>query len=68
MLAEVFSVPTSQFIKYELTVWLPWLIKRYVLFKKIPKPPPIIGKAETTLPGELPDEKVVELRPPPYGV
>ncbi|GJN83047.1 hypothetical protein PLIIFM63780_006593 [Purpureocillium lilacinum] len=43
---EVFSVPTKKFIHYEATVWLPWFIKRYVFFQKIPRPPPIIEKAE----------------------
>jgi len=43
-LDQVFSVPTSQYIGYELKVWLPYFIKRHVLRKKIPKPPPIIEK------------------------
>ena len=42
--AEVFSVPTSKFLHYETTVWLPYFIKRYVFFRKIEKPPPIIEK------------------------
>jgi len=46
LLTEVFSVPTKKFIHYEATVWLPWFIKRYVFFQKIPRPPPIIEKAE----------------------
>lgn len=41
---EVFSVPTSKFIGYELKVWLPYFCKRHVLRKKIEKPPPIIEK------------------------
>ncbi|KAG8413628.1 hypothetical protein J3458_012697 [Metarhizium acridum] len=45
-LDQVFSVPTKKFIHYEATVWLPWFIKRYVLFQKIPRPPPLIEKAE----------------------
>ncbi len=44
--AEVFSVPTSQFIGYELKVMLPWFIKAKILRKKIGKPPPIIERAE----------------------
>ncbi|KAJ6542771.1 MFS transporter [Mycena capillaripes] len=44
-LDQVFSVPTSQYIKYESTVWLPWFIKRYVLRKNIPRPPAIIERA-----------------------
>lgn len=44
--AEVFSVPTKNFIKHELTVWLPWFIKRYVFRQNIAKPPPIIEKGE----------------------
>ncbi|KAJ7908833.1 putative sugar transporter [Mycena leptocephala] len=45
-LDQVFSVPTSQYIKYESTVWLPWFIKRYILRRNIPRPPPIIERAE----------------------
>ncbi|KID84289.1 Sugar/inositol transporter [Metarhizium guizhouense ARSEF 977] len=45
-LDQVFSVPTKKFIHYEATVWLPWFIKRYVFFQKIPRPPPLIEKAE----------------------
>ncbi|KAJ7318581.1 hypothetical protein DFH08DRAFT_971321 [Mycena albidolilacea] len=41
---QVFSVPTSQYIEYELTVWLPWFIKCYVLFRNIPKPPALIER------------------------
>ena len=43
---QVFSVPTKDFLSYELKVWLPWFLRRYVLFQKIPKPPPIIEKAD----------------------
>ncbi|KAK1926001.1 putative sugar transporter [Papiliotrema laurentii] len=41
---QVFSVPTSEYISYESKVWLPWFIKRYVLFRKVPKPLPIIER------------------------
>jgi hypothetical protein len=44
--AEVFSVPTSQFISYETKVWLPYFIKRHILRKKIAKPPAIIERGE----------------------
>ncbi len=30
----VFAVPTRVFIHYQTTKWLPWFIKRYVLFQK----------------------------------
>ncbi|KAK6006712.1 hypothetical protein QM012_005720 [Aureobasidium pullulans] len=44
---QVFSVPTKSFLNYELGTWLPYFIKRHVLFQKsTPKPPPIIEKAE----------------------
>ena len=43
---EVFSVPTSKFLRHELTVWLPWFIKRYILRQRLPKPPQIIEKEE----------------------
>jgi hypothetical protein len=48
-IAEVFSVPTKKFIHYELTVWLPWFIKRYIFRQNIPRPPPIIATAEEAL-------------------
>ncbi|KAK7028776.1 facilitated glucose transporter [Favolaschia claudopus] len=42
---QVFSVPTSTYIKYESTVWLPWFIKRYIFFRKdVPRPAPLIEK------------------------
>ncbi|KAL8647715.1 MAG: hypothetical protein Q9210_005390 [Variospora velana] len=50
-LDQVFSVPTSKFIGHELTVWLPYFIKRHILRKNIAKPPQIIEK----------DDKVKEL-------
>ncbi|KAJ6502695.1 hypothetical protein C8R47DRAFT_1007777, partial [Mycena vitilis] len=43
-LDQVFSVPTSKYIKYESTVWLPWFLKRYVLRRDVPRPPPIIAR------------------------
>ncbi|KAJ7099577.1 hypothetical protein B0H15DRAFT_771505 [Mycena belliarum] len=43
-LDQVFSVPTSTYIKYESTVWLPWFIKRYILRMDVPKPPAIIER------------------------
>ncbi|KAJ5242443.1 uncharacterized protein N7469_000770 [Penicillium citrinum] len=45
-LDQVFSVPTKDFIHHELTVWLPWFIKRHIFRKNIPKPPPIIATAD----------------------
>ncbi|KHO01539.1 General substrate transporter [Metarhizium album ARSEF 1941] len=46
-LDQVFSIPTKKFIHYEATVWLPWFIKRYVFFQKLPRPPPLMEKAES---------------------
>ncbi|KAL8896646.1 MAG: hypothetical protein Q9207_007613 [Kuettlingeria erythrocarpa] len=43
-LDQVFSVPTRKYISHELTVWLPYFLKRHILRKKIPKPPMIIEK------------------------
>ena len=43
---EVFSVPTKQYISHESKVWLPYFIKRHILRKNIPKPPPIIEKED----------------------
>ncbi|KAF2020273.1 hypothetical protein BU24DRAFT_406849 [Aaosphaeria arxii CBS 175.79] len=45
-LDQVFSVPTKQFLGYELKVWLPYFIKRHIFRRKIPKPAPIIEKAD----------------------
>ncbi|KAJ5827226.1 Major facilitator superfamily domain general substrate transporter [Penicillium robsamsonii] len=42
-LDQVFAVPTKSFIHHELTVWLPWWFKRYILRKNIARPPPIIA-------------------------
>jgi hypothetical protein len=35
---EVFSVPTSVYLKYETKVWLPYFFKRHIMRKQIPKP------------------------------
>jgi hypothetical protein len=43
---QVFSVPTSQYISHELKVMLPYVIKRHILRKRIPRPPQIIEKAD----------------------
>jgi hypothetical protein len=45
-LDQVFSVPTKNFIGYELKVWLPYFIKRHIFRQKIMRPPPLIEKAE----------------------
>ncbi|KAI4718213.1 hypothetical protein E4T48_05523 [Aureobasidium sp. EXF-10727] len=46
---QVFSVPTRDFLRYETGTWLPWFVKRHLLFQKnTPKPPPIIEKASWT--------------------
>ena len=45
-LDQVFSVPTKSFISHELTVWLPYFIKRHILRQNIAKPPQIIEKEE----------------------
>lgn len=44
--AEVFSVPTKEFLAYETKVWLPYFFKRHVFRRNVPKPPPIIEKEE----------------------
>ncbi|RFN48854.1 hypothetical protein FIE12Z_6909 [Fusarium flagelliforme] len=48
-LDQVFSVPTKQFLSYETQVWLPYMFKKYMLFQKVERPPPIIEKSERTL-------------------
>ncbi|KAL1860321.1 hypothetical protein VTK73DRAFT_7386 [Phialemonium thermophilum] len=45
-LDQVFSVPTKEFIGYETKVWVPYFFKRHVLRQNIPKPPPLIERAE----------------------
>lgn len=50
LFAEVFSVPTKEYISYESKVWLPYFIKRHVLRRNVPKPPPLIEKAEAVEP------------------
>ncbi|KAH7402230.1 sugar transporter-like protein [Phaeosphaeria sp. MPI-PUGE-AT-0046c] len=37
-LDQVFSVPTSVYLKYETKVWLPYFFKRHIFRKNIPKP------------------------------
>ncbi|KAF5024657.1 hypothetical protein F66182_3279 [Fusarium sp. NRRL 66182] len=48
-LDQVFSVPTRSFLSHEIFVWLPYIGKRYVLRKNVPKPPQIIEKGDKTL-------------------
>ncbi len=43
-ITEVFSVPTKTFLRYELKEQVPWFIKRYVLFRNVPRPPPVFEK------------------------
>ncbi|KAJ3533194.1 hypothetical protein NM208_g8095 [Fusarium decemcellulare] len=47
-LDRVFSFPIKSFISYEVRVWLPYIIKRYVFRQNIIKPAPIIEKGDTT--------------------
>ncbi|CAI7625045.1 unnamed protein product [Penicillium bialowiezense] len=56
-LDQVFSVPTKKYIGHELTVWLPWFIRRHVFRQNIPKPPAIIATAKEVAPSN----------PPTYG-
>jgi hypothetical protein len=45
--AEVFSVPTSVYVRHEAFVSVPWFFKRYFLFQKhLPKPASVIVEAE----------------------
>ncbi|KAA8646868.1 uncharacterized protein ATNIH1004_005543 [Aspergillus tanneri] len=48
-LDQVFSVPTKKFIHHELTVWLPWFIRRHIFRQSIPKPPAIIAVADKSM-------------------
>jgi sugar porter (SP) family MFS transporter len=43
---QVFSVPTKKFISNEIHVTLPYVWKRYVLRKDIPKPPALTANPE----------------------
>ena len=33
-LDQIFAVPTSRHIAYQCRTWLPWVIKRYILFRR----------------------------------
>ncbi|KAF2860948.1 hypothetical protein K470DRAFT_270358 [Piedraia hortae CBS 480.64] len=44
-LDQVFSVPTAKFISHELRITAPYVIKKYFLFQKVPKPPAVIQGA-----------------------
>ncbi|KAK0940879.1 hypothetical protein LTR48_000564 [Friedmanniomyces endolithicus] len=57
---QVFSVPTKEFLAYETGTWLPYFVKRYILRRKIAKPPPLIAwAAEETDVGNGKSEKEV---------
>nr|XP_019006735.1 uncharacterized protein I203_00328 [Kwoniella mangroviensis CBS 8507]OCF70196.1 hypothetical protein I203_00328 [Kwoniella mangroviensis CBS 8507] len=43
-LDQVFSVPTSVYINYQFTKWLPWAFKRYVLFDRKKQLEPLFHK------------------------
>jgi sugar porter (SP) family MFS transporter len=44
---QVFSVPTSQFISYELKVSVPYFFKRHIFRQNIPKPAPLMERGKT---------------------
>ncbi|KAJ5043105.1 uncharacterized protein L3040_004490 [Drepanopeziza brunnea f. sp. 'multigermtubi'] len=50
---QVFSVPTREFLAYETKVWLPWWFRRTVLRQNVPRPPPIIEKADLVREGDI---------------
>ncbi|KAK0270321.1 hypothetical protein LTR35_014120 [Friedmanniomyces endolithicus] len=57
---QVFSVPTKEFLAYETGTWLPYFVRRYILRRKIAKPPPLIAwAAEETDGGNGKSEKEV---------
>ncbi|KAK0367133.1 hypothetical protein LTR91_008664 [Friedmanniomyces endolithicus] len=57
---QVFSVPTKEFLAYETGTWLPYFVKRYILRRKIAKPPPLIAwAAEETDSENGTDEKKI---------
>nr|POE74324.1 polyol transporter 5 [Quercus suber] len=43
---QVFSVPTSQYLRHEGTVWLPYFIKHHIFRRDVPKPAQIIERRE----------------------
>ncbi|RSH88653.1 hypothetical protein EHS25_002880 [Saitozyma podzolica] len=43
-LDQVFSVPTTSFIKYESTVWLPYMFKRYITRQSVQPIRPLFEK------------------------
>ena len=45
--AEVFQVPTSEYLSHETKVYLPYVFKKYFLFQRsTPKPKPLIATAD----------------------
>ncbi|KAG8162207.1 hypothetical protein KVR01_007972 [Diaporthe batatas] len=62
----IFAVPTHTFINYQLKVWLPWFIKRHVLFDRGAKLKPLYhfdlvgriagGESDTTSSNALGDQ------------
>ncbi|KAJ2979022.1 hypothetical protein NQ176_g3501 [Zarea fungicola] len=43
---HVFSVPTKTFLRYEMKEQVPWFIKRYIFFRRVPRPPPVFEKED----------------------
>ncbi|KAK2628381.1 hypothetical protein QTJ16_001484 [Diplocarpon rosae] len=43
---QVFSQPTSSFLRYETKVWLPYFVRRYLLRQNLAKPEPFVERAD----------------------
>lgn len=57
-LDQVFEIPRSTFLKHETQVWLPYVIKRHLLFRQnIPRPPALIEAADTVAAREAKEGK-----------
>lgn len=62
-LDQVFSIPTRQFLNYEMYVHTPYWIKKNILRRDIPRPPPLLEK----LPADPSKRKAEEQNMPYQG-
>ncbi|EXJ94720.1 hypothetical protein A1O1_03117 [Capronia coronata CBS 617.96] len=52
-LDDVFSIPTRDFVKYQVTEYLPWLMRRYILRQENAHLPPLDVEEEYQALGEI---------------
>lgn len=46
-LDHVFGVPTRRHVAYQVRTWLPWLVRRYVLFDGAAELPSLYGEGSS---------------------